>query len=133
VWTKSDIRSWLRWAEDKFPMEKIDASKFPTCGSDLCKLKLSDFVQIAGNPHSAEILATHLSHLKGGPTPDGLNSSSSAIGVEDFSSVSQTTCLSQDQGNEVFIKLIHFTVVSETSKFTSYLMTRPKIRLCKHV
>ncbi|XP_035210321.1 uncharacterized protein LOC118184716 [Stegodyphus dumicola] len=63
-WSEEHISQWLRWIEKQFPIVLVERKLVPHDGPTLCRLTIDDFRKITGDRKSAEVLSTHLAHLR---------------------------------------------------------------------
>ncbi|XP_076274543.1 uncharacterized protein LOC143205248 isoform X2 [Rhynchophorus ferrugineus] len=63
-WNSNHIQSWLRWCTKKFSLNpNPDSEKFPTSGSELCKLTRSQFEE-RSDSRTGTILAKYIAVLR---------------------------------------------------------------------
>ncbi|GLV39976.1 Ets at 21C [Carabus blaptoides fortunei] len=132
VWTQSHIQSWLKWSTDKFSLTaEPDWKKFPSTGSELCELNLSDFETRAGNSRSGKLLATHLAHLKYSATGRASSPLNIDCKVEDNDD--------DDDGSHVVLGCVIQTVIYQsrdgglTGVKSSGMVLRPSQRGVPHL
>lgn len=63
-WNEEHISQWLKWIEEQFLIGPIDRNHMPRNGATLCSLSSEDFRKLTEDKKTAEILITHLAHLK---------------------------------------------------------------------